>query len=90
MSVVTPPTGSTRAATIYDVARLAGVSHQTVSRVLNDEPGTRAVTRERVRAAIASLGYRRNPAATALASRRSHRLGALVTGMLESGPSKFI
>ncbi|OIQ87853.1 lactose operon repressor [mine drainage metagenome] len=90
MSVVTPPAGSTRAATIYDVARLAGVSHQTVSRVLNDEPGTRAATRERVRAAIASLGYRRNSAATALASRRSHRLGALVTGMLESGPSKFI
>ena len=90
VSVVTPPAASTRAATIYDVARLAGVSHQTVSRVLNDEPGTRPATRERVRSAIVALGYRRNPAATALASRRSHRLAALVTGMLESGPSKFI
>jgi DNA-binding LacI/PurR family transcriptional regulator len=69
---------------------VAGVSHQTVSRVVNGEPGTRAATRERVQGAIVALGYRRNPAAAALASRRSLRLGALVTGMLESGPSKFI
>lgn len=80
----------TRAATIYDVARAAGVSHQTVSRVVNGEPGTRAATRERVQSAIVALGFRRNAAAAALASRRSMHLGALVTGMLESGPSTFI
>lgn len=88
MSVVRVPVG--RAATIYDVARVAGVSHQTVSRVVNGESGTRAATRARVQAAVVALGYRRNPAATALASRRSLRLGALVTGMRESGPSKFL
>ena len=75
---------------MHDVARLAGVSHQTVSRVLNAEPGIRPSTHARVEAAIVSLEYRRNPAATALASRRSHRIGALVSGLLESGPSKFI
>jgi DNA-binding LacI/PurR family transcriptional regulator len=79
-----------RVATIYDVARLAGVSHQTVSRVLNGEAGIRPATRERVEATIESLGYRRNPAAVSLASRRSHRIGALVSGLLEGGPSKFI
>lgn len=79
-----------RAATIYDVARVAGVSHQTVSRVVNGEPGTRAATRERVQRAIVTLGFRRNAAAAALASRRSLHLGALVAGMLESGPSTFI
>jgi DNA-binding LacI/PurR family transcriptional regulator len=87
---VTFPAVQGRAATMYDVARLAGVSHQTVSRVLNGEPGIRPATRGRVEAAIASLEYRRNPAATALASRRSHRIGALVSGLMEGGPSKFI
>jgi len=58
-----------RAANIFDVARLAGVSHQTVSRVLNDHPNVREQTRLRVRAAIAELGYRPN------AQARSLRLG---------------
>ena len=44
---------SARAANIFDVARLAGVSHQTVSRVLNDLPNVRPATRERVEHAIA-------------------------------------
>src|SRR6201996_2135438 len=41
-----------------DVAKLAGVSHQTVSRVLNDHPNVREKTRLRVQAAISELGYR--------------------------------
>ncbi len=66
-----------------DVARVAGVSHQTVSRVLNDHPSVRPETADRVRAAIAQLGYRRNTAARALVTSRSGMIG-LVTA---SGPS---
>ncbi|MGH3249525.1 MAG: LacI family DNA-binding transcriptional regulator, partial [Trebonia sp.] len=49
-----------------DVAKLAGVSHQTVSRVLNDHPNVREQTRLRVQAAINELGYRPNKAARLL------------------------
>ncbi len=49
-----------RRATMNDVARLAGVSIKTVSRVVNDEPGVHADTAERVVSAIARLGFRRN------------------------------
>jgi LacI family transcriptional regulator len=49
-----------RRATMSDVARLAGVSIKTVSRVVNDEPGVHADTAERVLAAIERLGFRRN------------------------------
>jgi LacI family transcriptional regulator len=49
-----------RRATMSDVARLAGVSIKTVSRVVNDEPGVHADTAERVLVAIARLGFRRN------------------------------
>ncbi len=54
--------------TIEDVARTAGVSRATVSRVLNDLPGASEAVRARVRAAIAELGYVPDPAARALAS----------------------
>ncbi|WP_308222934.1 LacI family DNA-binding transcriptional regulator [Curtobacterium citreum] len=52
--------------TIYDVARVAGVSHQTVSRVLNDPGTVRDTTRHRVLAVIAYLGYERNAEAERL------------------------
>ena len=51
---------------MVDVARRAGVSHQTVSRVLNNPASVRPATRERVLAAIEELGYRRNMAARAM------------------------
>jgi LacI family transcriptional regulator len=73
-----------------DVARIAGVSHQTVSRVLNDYPGIRPETRERVRAAIAELGYRRNIAARTLASTRSHIVGVLAFGTSQYGPTQIL
>ena len=57
--------------TIKDVARMAGVSLATVSRVLNAEPHVREGTRLRVEQAVAALSYRRNEAAAAL--RRGHR-----------------
>jgi DNA-binding LacI/PurR family transcriptional regulator len=76
-----------RAATIFDVARLAGVSHQTVSRVLNDLPNVRPATRERVEKAIRQLRYVPSPAARALVTRRSRTIGLVVTGAAERGPS---
>ena len=57
-----------------DVAAAAGVSHQTVSRVLNGSELVRDNTRARVLAAIAELGYRRNNAARLLVTNRSHRI----------------
>lgn len=62
-------------ATIADVARVAGVSIKTVSRVTNNEPNVRPDTRVRVREAIEQLGYRPNPSARSLASRRSYLVG---------------
>ncbi len=76
-----------KAATIFDVARLAGVSHQTVSRVLNDLPNVRPATRERVQRAIAQLRYIPSPAARALVTRRSRTIGLITTGLPEFGPS---
>jgi LacI family transcriptional regulator len=66
-------------ATIDDVAELAGVSIKTVSRVFNNEPNVRAVTREKVEAAIAELNYRPNLSARSLAGNKSFVL-ALVYG----------
>ncbi len=74
-----------------DVAALAGVSHQTVSRVLNDHPSVRPETRARVTEAIATLGYRRNVAARTLVTRRSGTVGVITSGSALFGPtSTFI
>ncbi len=64
-----------RAATIFDVARRAGVSTKTVSRVLNNEGRVADDTLARVQAAVAALDYRPNPNARSLAGRRSYLLG---------------
>lgn len=69
-----------KAANIFDVARLAGVSHQTVSRVINNLPNVRPATRERVEKAIAQLRYVPSPAARALVTKRSRVLGLVTTG----------
>jgi len=75
---------------MHDVAKLAGVSHQTVSRVLNDHPNVREETRQRVLEAIAELGYRRNSAARALVTRRSGVLGVVTISEPEFGPTSTI
>lgn len=75
---------------VRDVAALAGVSRQTVSRVLNDHPDVADETQERVRAAMAELGYRMNNAARALGTRRSRTLGVLASNALQYGPSRSI
>ena len=64
-------------ATIDDVARLAGVSIKTVSRVVNREANVRESTRKRVDEAVAELHYSPNQSARSLASRRSFLIGLL-------------
>jgi DNA-binding LacI/PurR family transcriptional regulator len=66
-----------RPTVMADVARLAGVSHQTVSRVINGQTNIRPGTKARVEDAIRRLGYRPNPAARALVTRRSSRIGVI-------------
>ena len=66
-----------RAPNIRDVAALAGVSYQTVSRVLNHSESIKDSTRERVLAAIKELGFRPNQAARALVTSRSRTIGVL-------------
>ncbi|WP_378143846.1 LacI family DNA-binding transcriptional regulator [Cnuibacter sp. UC19_7] len=78
-----------RAATIFDVARLAGVSHQTVSRVLNDMPNVKPATRTRVEQAIAQLRYSPSPAARALVTRRTRTIGLVTPGTLDYGPTSI-
>jgi DNA-binding LacI/PurR family transcriptional regulator len=70
-----------------DVARLAGVSNQTVSRVLNARTTVTPEVRERVERAIQQLGYRRNTAARALATRRTMNLGVVSIGTSQYGPA---
>jgi LacI family transcriptional regulator len=60
--------------TIRDVARAAGVSHQTVSRVLNEHPKVAPATRERVLRAMRQLGFQRNLAAQMLTTQRSRTI----------------
>ena len=70
-----------------DVARLAGVSQKTVSRVINDQPNVSADVRDRVTAAIEALGYRPNAAARALVTNRTRVLGIVTPGTALYGPS---
>ncbi len=78
------PPGST------DVARLAGVSQKTVSRVFNSEPYVSEAVRERVLAAARELGYRPNSAARALNSGRTRRLGVVSLGSALYGPASLL
>ncbi|MCX5415941.1 LacI family DNA-binding transcriptional regulator [Streptomyces sp. NBC_00059] len=68
----------TRRPTIKDVARLAGVSHQTVSRYLRSDTSINDAMRESIRQAIAQLGYRPNLAARAMRNRKTGRLALLM------------
>lgn len=83
------PTGAGRARRpgSTDVARLAGVSQKTVSRVLNGEPYVKEEVRRRVLDAVRELRYRRNNVARALNSGRTQRLGVVSLGTALFGPS---
>lgn len=64
--------------TIYDVAREAGVSMATVSRVVNGNPNVKPLTRKKVLAAIERLGYRPNAVARGLASKKTTTVGVII------------
>ncbi|MFG2572324.1 substrate-binding domain-containing protein [Streptomyces sp. NPDC048481] len=73
-----------------DVAKLAGVSKQTVSRVLHDHPAVRAETREAVRTAMRTLGYRLSSSARSLASGRTRLLGVISFDAARYGPASTL
>jgi DNA-binding LacI/PurR family transcriptional regulator len=75
---------------MFEVAKLAGVSHQTVSRVVNDSPDVSETTRTKVREAITKLGYRPSNSARSLASQRSHTIGLIAGGLRFYGPISAI
>ena len=75
---------------VRDVASAAGVSRQTVSRVLNEHPEVAPETRERVLAAMSELGYRMNNAARALGTKRTRTIGVVASDALQYGPSRSI
>lgn len=75
---------------MHDVARLAGVSHQTVSRVLNEHPSVRSATRERVLDAMRELDYRPNNLARSLVTSRTHRIGVISFDVRYYGPGSTL
>lgn len=77
---------SSKRPSIFEVAELAGVSHQTVSRVINHSPNVSDRTRAKVLRAIDELGYRPSNPARALASRRSRTIGLVAGGQRFYGP----
>src|SRR5690606_39102693 len=72
------------------VASRAGVSGQTVSRVVNDSPRVDPQTRRRVEQAMAELGYRPHRAARALRTGRSQTIGLVVTTLATVGNSRML
>jgi len=90
MSVSPPKPAKRRPAVMADVAELAGVSHQTVSRVLNDSPHVRGETREKVLEAIRQLDYRPNSVARALVTGRSNTLGVVSFDTTLYGPASTL
>jgi DNA-binding LacI/PurR family transcriptional regulator len=79
-----------RSAVMADVARVAGVSHQTVSRVINEADHVRPETRERVLRAMLELDYRPNSVARALVTGRSHTLGVVSFDTTLYGPASTL
>jgi DNA-binding LacI/PurR family transcriptional regulator len=79
-----------RQPSLADVAGLAGVSHMTVSRVINQTGPVKAETRARVLAAIQELNYRPNSAARTLATGRSRTLGVVALDSTLHGPASTL
>ncbi len=84
------PRGGWQRPSIYHVAELAGVSHMTVSRVLNGHPNIRDSTRERVLKAIADTNYTPSSIARALATQRAMRIGVIVDSPVQYGPNSTL
>ena len=84
------PTRPRKPAVMSDVGRLAGVSHQTVSRVINGSRHVSPETRERVLAAMHQLGYRPNSSARALATGRTRAVGVISFDTTLYGPASTL
>ncbi len=84
------PEGASRALVMSDVAARAGVSHQTVSRVINGHRNVAPRTRERVEQAIRELGYRPNTAARALVTGSTRTLGFVTVNINQYGPGQTL
>lgn len=76
--------------TIKQVASAAGVSTQTVSRVMNDRPDVSSETRGRVQKIIKELGYQPSALARSLIQQRSYTLGVVTAGLIYTGPSRTL
>ena len=83
-----PEAATSRPLVMADVAALAGVSHQTVSRVVNGHPSVAPGTRERVQRAITELGYRPNVAARALVTGSTRTIGLVSVKINQYGPAQ--
>src|SRR5581483_2259151 len=79
-----------RGVVMSDVGELAGVSHQTVSRVINGSPHVRPETRQKVLAAMRELGYTPNSVARALVTGRSNMLGVISFDTTLYGPASTL
>lgn len=79
-----------RRPTIKQVAKAAGVSTQTVSRVINDRPDVAPETRERILTTIDELGYQPSALARSLIQQRSYTLGVVTAGLKQIGPSRTL
>lgn len=82
--------GTAQRVSMTDVARRAGVSQKTVSRVVNGEPHVTEAVRAKVRGVIDELGFRPNAAARALVTRRNQRVGMVVMGTSLYGPASIL
>jgi DNA-binding LacI/PurR family transcriptional regulator len=88
--VKVPSARRRRSVSMADVARVAGVSAQTVSRVSNGSPDVVESTRQQVLAAMKELGYRPNSAARALKSGRFHTLGVILFNISTTGNTRTL
>jgi len=79
-----------RRVTIKEVAETAGVSIQTVSRVLNNRPDVSAKTRENIQLVMDQLGYQPSKLARDLTRQRSYTIGVVIAGLEYTGPSKTL
>jgi DNA-binding LacI/PurR family transcriptional regulator len=77
-------------ATIKEVASTAGVSTQTVSRVINERPDVSPETRKRVQDIIQALGYQPSALARSLIRQRTHTLGVVTAGLGYIGPARIL
>ncbi len=77
-------------ASLHDVAKLAGVSKSTVSRVVNNEYGVKQATKDKVKKVIDELGYQTNLVAKELKSQKTNLIGVIVPRVASSATSQGV